>query len=1004
MWLIISEIAIFSACYNSDMEAYEEAYKGLNKEQKLAVDTIEGPVMVVAGPGTGKTQVLALRIANILQKTDNKADSILSLTFTRSGVGAMRARLARYIGTTSRDVKVATFHSFANELVDKYFTSLDFDAPPTLLDDTEAILFVDALLHDNDWEYIRPRSNPALYFSDLRSLISILKRERMTPANFLSTVDDEIKSLEQDPESISSRGASKGELKKEIVKKIESLKRTKEVVEFYRLYEEKKREAGVMDYDDVLEYAVKIAENDDNAREEIRVNYQYVLIDEHQDSSGIQNSFLKAVWQDTEKPNIFVVGDDRQLIYGFSGASLSYFEEFSHLFGKTKLITLIENYRSTQNILALADDLLKSSITNEKLNSNKSGNESIGLLEYSYERDEIIGAGKFFKDKIAGGVSPSECALLVPKNHHVRTAINILRDMGLPVASLGASSIFILPEVGILRRALKIISDPYDHVSIAESLLDKYSNISPIEAHQFLHKFKYEDITLEHLINKKDLFSDAIALWGETLSGWIKNLSHERLSYIISVVGNELFINNAKSSEEMISLVEILRSILHASIVWEEKNPKGKLKDFLEYLDRLEEYGSHIELATFGGKEGIHVMTLHKSKGLEYENVWIAHMNEETLMSEKKSGFTLPETIKSHMAERDIESAKRELYVAITRAKSACNISYANRKYSGVEVTISRIIEALSELHFTKKTKEETEKELLKDGPEKYVSVSKSEMSEDSISEIKDFVKNNFSDVKVSVTLLNNFFSCPWKWYFRNFLRLPEVKSASLALGSIVHGAIEFTLKSKSKPTKAMLKKVIEDIATREHVEEGKEFSRMTKEALEATEGWIEKYYADVADERESEKSISFKDPKFPNLQMYGKIDLLEKGSDGIMVTDFKTGSAKTASAIEKISDEGKLSDLMRQLVMYSYLIQGSGNGHVSNSRLLFVEHIDADNEIYETEISEEQIEILRNDIAEYQDNLLTGDWTDRECDFKPFGGVTECPYCKIAKNFTSKN
>ncbi|MEK7106344.1 MAG: UvrD-helicase domain-containing protein, partial [Patescibacteria group bacterium] len=307
------------------MTDFEGAYQSLNKEQKQAVDTIDGPVMVVAGPGTGKTQVLALRIAHILQKTDIGSDAILCLTFTRSGVSAMRARLESYIGSTARNVQISTFHSFAGNIVDKYYGVLDFDRAPVSLDDTEAILLVDQLLHEYEWDYIRPRTNPSQYFSDLKGLISILKRERMTPVMFLEEVDKEIILIKEDPESISTRGESKGQLKKEIEKKIGSLERTKEVVEFYRLYEEVKRNQGFMDYDDVLEYAVKIVELSDDARDDIRETYQYVLIDEHQDSSGVQNSFLKAVWKDTEKPNIFVVGDDRQLIYGFSGAKDEYF-------------------------------------------------------------------------------------------------------------------------------------------------------------------------------------------------------------------------------------------------------------------------------------------------------------------------------------------------------------------------------------------------------------------------------------------------------------------------------------------------------------------------------------------------------------------------------------------------------------------------------------------------------------------------------------------------------
>ena len=290
------------------MTDFERAFQGLNTAQKQAVEATEGPVMVVAGPGTGKTQVLALRIAHILEKTDVGSDAVLCLTFTRSGVAAMRARLESYIGSTAREVQISTFHSFAGNIVEKYHSVLDFDRAPVSLDDTEAILLVDQLLHGYEWDYIRPRTNPSQYFSDLKGLISILKRERMTPAMFLAEVDKEISFLKEDPESISTRGESKGQLKKEIEKKIESLERTKEVVEFYRLYEEVKREQGFMDYDDVLSYAVEIVEKSEDARDDIRETYQYVLIDEHQDSSGVQNAFLKAVWRGVEQPNIFVVG------------------------------------------------------------------------------------------------------------------------------------------------------------------------------------------------------------------------------------------------------------------------------------------------------------------------------------------------------------------------------------------------------------------------------------------------------------------------------------------------------------------------------------------------------------------------------------------------------------------------------------------------------------------------------------------------------------------------
>jgi DNA helicase-2/ATP-dependent DNA helicase PcrA len=178
------------------MNSFQEAYSKLNKEQKKAVDTIEGPVMVIAGPGTGKTQVLALRIANILKKTDSGPSAILCLTFTRSGVTAMRKRLLDYIGTDANKVIVSTFHGFAQRLIEKHYTLLDFAIPPELLDDTKAVSLIDEILHIRDWEYLRPRGNPATYFSDLKSLISLLKREQLSPSDFKASILYEIENLQ----------------------------------------------------------------------------------------------------------------------------------------------------------------------------------------------------------------------------------------------------------------------------------------------------------------------------------------------------------------------------------------------------------------------------------------------------------------------------------------------------------------------------------------------------------------------------------------------------------------------------------------------------------------------------------------------------------------------------------------------------------------------------------------------------------------------------------------
>lgn len=985
--------------------SFIEELKKLNKEQKEAVEALDGPVMVVAGPGTGKTQILALRIANILDKGVASSDEVLCLTFTNSGARAMRARLEAYIGNEASKVRIATFHSFGLELIEEYSHLLEFPRVPKLITDDEAVFLVDEILNNNVWEHIRPRTNPEMYFNDLKHLISILKRERINEDEFEQITKQEIEITKSDPESISTRGESKGSLKKEIEKKIESLSRTLEVVEFYKIYEKEKKERGLMDYDDVLEYAVYLVENFEDVQSDLREKYQYVLVDEHQDSSGVQNNFLKAVWHGVEKPNIFVVGDDRQLIYAFSGASMDYFKEFTHIFGKAHLIILKENYRSTLPILDLAHNLLESSIAKEKLNSNREGNDLVMLNEYAYSRDEVLGAGFYFKQKIAEGINPSECAILVPKNHHVRSAITTLTNMGLSVSSGKDISFFETHLTGTIENLLKIVINPFNFVALSESLLDNTSNVESLEAHKFLKSLKSENLTIDDIKNfgvSNGLFQNKnkISKWGNILETWVNDLSNQNIVNIVSVIGNYI-IDNSENHEELLHNVEVVRTFIHLAEMYENKNLNTKLADFISYLERLRSYNSHISVATFGNTSGVQVMTLHRSKGLEYKCVWIAHMNEEVFMSEKKGGFTLPEKIKKHISERDIEIAKRELFVAITRAKEFCVISYASENNTGGEMELASIIKELPGEHFVKKSKEDTERELLRAGPKIYTAINKladKNMKEEMLS----FVRENYTDTKVSVTLLNNFFECPWKWYFRNFLKLPEVKSVSLALGSAVHETIEFILKEPKLPADKKVEEYILEMLKKEGVRDEKELKRLAKDAFASVLRFVQEFYPKLEKDRQSERSLQFRDPELKHLLMYGKIDLTERTKEGnILVTDFKTGSSKTAGMIEKVDEEGRLSSYMRQLVMYSYLVHGAEKKDVYASKLIFLEAKKGDkNVLYSTHINKEQIDLLVRDIKEYDEALKQGTWAERPCNMPTHGNKkSECSYCTLAQN-----
>lgn len=993
------------------VNSFETEYKRLNKAQKEAVDAIDGPVMVVAGPGTGKTQILSLRIANILQKTDTPADGVLCLTFTNSGVSAMRDRLRRYIGSTASRIEISTFHSFAIKLIEEHYETLDYIEKPVLIDEVDSALLFDAILSEHEWQHLRTRTNKSLYFHDIKSLISLLKRERLSPDDFGIEIQNEINSIKDDESNISTRGASKGNLKQEALKRIEGLERTQEVVKFYSFYELLKKEKNLLDFNDVLEELVRLVEISEDARDSIREKYLYVLVDEHQDSSGIQNDFLNLVWGGIEKPNVFVVGDDRQLIYGFGGASLDYFQNFKQNFDGVELITLTENYRSTQNILDTADSLLKSSLAEAKLSSNSIDSHKLRLIEAEYPRDEILRAGLEIKSLIEKGADVNDFAILVPKNREVRSAIRVLKDLEITVASYGKDKFFSDKEAQEFVGILKALNNPESPEYIVPILFYSISGISPISAHRFLAGVDTRKLTLSKILKFEKGVSeyeedDKIAEFGQNMSSWLDISNTGDVYTLIQKVGEDLLLKNVTDHQSLVRRVEIIRTLLHLALSQIERNQKVNLTQFLEFLDRLNEYDTDIPMASFGANRGVKVMTLHASKGLEFDHVYIAHLDEKNLSGSKRGGFTLPERIKNLEHKKSEEETKRELYVAITRAKKHATLSYSLSNLSGAPLEMSHIVNDLPKEHFEIISAKENEDFISSFGIETFIKTGERVYDDVSIAKLGEMMRDEYFKNKLAVTHLNNFFDCPWKWYFRNFLKLPEPKTTSLEFGNLVHGTLEKILKKKIKIDKKSIEKAVVEKAERLMGFSDKEITKMSKEAVEVVLAWIDKELSKVSEVYESEKSLTVFDGDFEHLEITGKIDLVEQLEEGVVkVTDFKTGGLKKKSEIEKETDEGRMSDYERQLAMYSYLIdrKSSGNTSVAESRLMFVEHLEAKDSIYSTHISSGHIQKLLKDINDFDQLLASGEWVHRECRFKPWKAGEVCEYCKLAEIYKKK-
>src|SRR6187401_620154 len=343
---------------------FREEYERLNEKQRLAVDTIDGPVMVIAGPGTGKTQILASRVGKILLETDTQPENILCLTYTDAGVVAMRKRLLQFIGSDAYKVNIYTFHAFCNDVIQENLSLFE----KTTLDpisDLERIELFKELIDSFPKNHPLKRYRGDVYFeiNNLQQLFSAMKREGWTPAYINEKIDQYIAGLTTRDEFIYKRKFKEfnsGDLKKE---KIEEEKERKEklraaVNEFDR-FQQMMRKRNRYDFDDMINWVIKAFEENKNLLARYQEQFLYILADEYQDTSGTQNRIIELLINYWEKPNVFVVGDDDQSIFRFQGANIENMLQFANSY-QTDLQTVVltNNYRSTQPILDVSKVLI----------------------------------------------------------------------------------------------------------------------------------------------------------------------------------------------------------------------------------------------------------------------------------------------------------------------------------------------------------------------------------------------------------------------------------------------------------------------------------------------------------------------------------------------------------------------------------------------------------------------------------------------------------------------
>lgn len=985
-------------------EEYLKKFKGrmdfLNDEQREAVESIEGPVVVVAGPGTGKTQILTLRIANILNEMGAEfAPNILALTFTNAGVHAMRERLIEFVGVeTAYSIGIFTFHSFAEEQIrfnPEVFKNFAFSRPIT---DIEKIEIVEEILENGKWKSLQTFSSDYHYTQKIIFAIDDLKSDAISPADFektFGTIEERIlNKLGEDAFYKVNRGVNKkGDLKADAKKKIEGQKeKQKELLVVYEKYQEELKKRRLYDFSDMVLSVVQEAEINQDFRQSLQEKYLYLLVDEHQDTNDAQNRLVELISEaevNEGRPNIFTVGDEKQAIYRFQGASLENFAKFREKYSDVKLIKLKSNYRSSQNILDSAHSLLAGEAELEAKNGEFSElKEKVKIGEFSDKKSELIYLAEDIKSKIDSGINSNEISVFYKQNNELADIKSILEKFKIPYSVNSKENILDNPEIKKLILLLEAIENPYNNEKLGKSLFINFLNFDPHDILKIFEKMNNRKGTQIKAKSVLKIISTQAILENIDVSEPEKFIEFSKfLNEMKSVEANSDFldffervIHDSGFLKHLLSLKNNISSLKRLEKIFDEvKNQFGtkkdyELKDFLRYIDILKKYELKVEVGKNDLIDGVNLMTAHGSKGLEFEYVYITNFIDARWGGTRARGeaFILP----TSKVAGDIDDERRLFYVALTRGKKEVNILYSKLDNEGKEKTPSRFLEEIDEENFEyiqveQKNLQEKISIYFGDKEEKVLSIFD-----------KEYIKKLFLQNTLSVSALNNYFQSPIKYFFRNLVRIPAAQAKPLIFGNIIHETLDVYFKKgkneKRTPDKKELFEIFQESLQKFLIPE-KYFDEIESHGTEVLGKYFDRYSEEFNFEMEAEKKM-YAEMRLDSgeiLKLYGIVDKMEMLEGGkIRVVDYKTG--KTFG--EKNKDQKE--DLERQIVFYKLLIDKFfDENRVEEGVLDFVEESKKTGEFVKERrfVSAEEVEKLKSEIQIFANDILSGEFLEKE-------------------------
>jgi DNA helicase-2/ATP-dependent DNA helicase PcrA len=1087
---------------------YEERYKKLNGKQKIAVEAIDGPVVVLAGPGTGKTELLSMRIANILKKTDVLPNNILCLTFTDSGSRAMQNRLHDIIGNDAYKVAIHTFHSFGTEIINNhsqyFYDGLNFDAA----DDLTKYEIIENIF--NELRYDDPLVNKAntQYIKDISRAISEIKRAGLTFEEINTVLDSNDQSYDgltpQIREIFASRISNKtiplvglfinkidikpieifknifsfnylvhesllkafneatemGKAKpitawknawiandsnKNLIFKSEKTSKILRSVNYiYRRYQEELLKQKKYDFDDMILQVIKAMNDNPDLKYDLQEQYQYILVDEFQDTNLSQMRILYMLADNIandNKPNILVVGDDDQAIYSFQGAEVNYLMNFSNTFDDTKIITLNDNYRSNNEILEFSRNIIKQGndrIENirgdisKELISHKLADKKapVSLNEYGNIDNECSLVVDAIKHLIVDKhIDPSDIAVIAKKHKELQKISTYFAKQDIAVDYDKQSNVLELEPIKLIVLISNLLCAlASNDMSLANSMIYQVIthpsfDFEPLDIWKISIDSYHEKKTWLEKMLETDTFS-AISKWIIELSQKIDStpleimldtiigspnsqtkidLKSDYKSLIYNYYFGQQIIDNKPI--DYIIYLESLRTIRNKLRAYQENSNSSfnTLRTFCSYIESLKQSDQTIVLASreFEKSSGkINLLTAHKSKGLEFNYVFIIDAIDQvwgTKARGKNNLITYPENMKISYGSNDYEERLKLFFVAATRAKDYLSVNFSGKNDqdkdtaiasflndAGVEPTIINVVSDNDSLI----------ENALTNWHDNLV-------TSNIATSIKDALEVTLNHYMLSITHINNFLNItkggPQYFLTSNLLRFPEAMSPSSSYGSAIHQTMQYIhnyyASKGNKPDDSDIDSNYTYFLKQKRLID-RDFGRFLPRGIEAIHNFLDKNDV-LLPKQKTELRFTNQNSIVGEARLNGALDVVDIDEDkNMIITDYKTGkparSWKGTTDYEKI----KLHQYRQQLLFYKLLVSHSKDYSkytVKKAYLKFIEP-DENKDVYslETDYSTEDMERFTTLIKSIWDMIINLSFPSIEKYDKSFKGIID--------------